>query len=77
MGCTACTEPQCLYKGDLYFNLLSATDENDFGLDGMSNVPYLRAGVAEKVCRHFRRSKSGLLTATVHRSPLVRCSVCR
>ena len=22
MGCTACTEPQCLYKGALYFYLL-------------------------------------------------------
>jgi hypothetical protein len=22
MGCTACTEPQCLYKGDLYLHLL-------------------------------------------------------
>jgi len=21
MGCTACTEPQCLYKGDLYLYL--------------------------------------------------------
>jgi len=22
MGCTACTEPQCLYKGDLYLYLI-------------------------------------------------------
>ena len=35
-------------------NLLSATGEKDFGLDGMSRFPYLRADVAEKVCRHFR-----------------------
>jgi len=28
MGCTACTEPQCLYKGDLYhpFLLLQIRD---------------------------------------------------
>jgi hypothetical protein len=37
-------------------DLLSATDENDFGLDGMSRVPCLRADVAEKTYRHFRSS---------------------
>jgi len=26
MECTACTEPQCLYKGDLYLYLLLAID---------------------------------------------------
>ena len=25
MGCTACTEPQCLYKGDLYLSLYIST----------------------------------------------------
>ena len=25
MGCTACTEPQCLYKGDLYLYLFVLT----------------------------------------------------
>jgi hypothetical protein len=30
MGCTVCTEPQCLYKGDLYltFTLLIWNDES-------------------------------------------------
>jgi len=47
MGHTACTEPQCLYKGDLYLYLL---DQNYVLNYNYSN--YLKCGLIANVFSH-------------------------